>query len=193
MAGFRKGPCKGRKDFRRKCAKRNQKMKNRLLVPFLLLAAALMFNAGCMKKENYPDTPEISYIGLELYYDTASIVRTGVLAISYTDGNGDIGLNTWDTFPPFQRGGPYYYNYVIDYFEKQNGIFKKVDLLIPFSLRIPVLSPDDPGRAIKGVIYDTLGLYPPPLHDTIRFEAYIYDRGLHKSNVITTPEIILKR
>ena len=28
--------------------------------------------------------------------------------------------------------------------------------------------------------------------DTIRFDAYIYDRGLHKSNMITTSEIILK-
>ncbi len=130
---------------------------------------------------------------MRLIYDTAQVVRTGILSISYQDGNGDIGLNPSDTFPPYQRNGPYYYNYVITYFEKQNGVFKQVDLMIPFSLRIPVLTPNDPNKAIKGFIVDTIGLYPPPLHDTIKFEAFIYDRALNKSNVITTPEIILRR
>ena len=159
---------------------------------FTLFAFVAMFS-GCMKKQNFPDTPEISFLDLELLYDTAQVVRTGILSISYQDGNGDIGLSPGDTFPPFQRNGSYYYNYVMTYFEKQNGVFKKVDLLIPFSLRIPVLNPNFPDKPIKGYIIDTIILYPPPPHDTIRFEAYIYDRALNKSNVITTPEIVLRR
>jgi len=161
---------------------------------FLFFSAAL-FTAfsGCMKKQSYSDVPEIGFLGFEMIYDTAQVVRTGILSISYQDGNGDIGLSPSDTFPPYQKNGPYYYNYVITYFEKQNGVFKQVDLTIPFSLRIPVLTPDDPDKAIKGFILDTIGLYPPPLHDTIKFEAFIYDRALNKSNVITTPEIILRR
>lgn len=165
-------------------------------LPFFFLfflGAFLAVFSGCMKKQSYPDIPAISLLGLELIYDTAQVVRTGILSISYQDGNGDIGLNPPDTFPPYQRNGPYYYNYVFTYFEKQNGVFKQVDLLIPFSLRIPVLTPNDPNKAIKGFIMDTIGLYPPPLHDTIKFEAFIYDRALNKSNVITTPEIILRR
>jgi len=168
-------------------------MKKQHLFHLAFFAGVLLLFAGCMKKQSYPDTPQISLLGFETFYDTAWVLRTGILAISYQDGNGDIGLNTGDTFSPYQRGGPYYYNFVIDYFEKQNGVFTKVDLAIPFSRRIPVLTPDDPGRAIKGFIYDTIGLYPPPLHDTIKFEVYIYDRALNKSNVITTPEIILRR
>jgi hypothetical protein len=162
---------------------------------YILFFLAVLFTAfsGCMKKQSYSDTPEIGYLGFELIYDTAQVVRTGILSISYQDGNGDIGLSPSDTFPPYQRNGQYYYNYVITYFEKQNGVFKQVDLTIPFSLRIPVLTPDDPNKAIKGYILDTIGLYPPPLHDTIKFEAFIYDRALNKSNVITTPEIILRR
>jgi hypothetical protein len=164
--------------------------------PFFILvfiAAGIAVVTGCMKKQNFPDTPLISFLGVELISDTAHVVRTGILSISYQDGNGDIGLAAGDTFPPFQRKGPYYYNLVLSHFEKQNGVYHQVFDSIPFSARIPVLTPDDPNRPISGFIIDTLILYPPPLHDTIRFEAYIYDRALNKSNVITTPEIILRR
>ncbi len=152
-----------------------------------------MVFSGCMKKQSFSDIPQISFLGMELLVDTAQIVRTGILTISYQDGNGDIGLNPSDTFPPYQKNGPYYYNYVINFFEKQNGIFQQVNVDPPFSLRIPVLTPNDPNKAIKGFITDSIDLYPPPLYDTIKFEAFIYDRALNKSNTITTPEIILRR
>jgi hypothetical protein len=168
-------------------------MKKQLFFYLFFIGAILTVFNGCMKKQNFPDTPVISFLSLELFVDTAQVVRMGILTISYQDGNGDIGLNPSDTFPPYQRNGPYYYNYVINYFEKQNGVFKQVDLTIPFSARIPVLTPNDPNKPINGFIADTMDLYPPPLHDTIKFEAFIYDRALNKSNVITTPEIILRR
>jgi hypothetical protein len=168
-------------------------MKKQLFFYLFFIGAILAVFNGCMKKQSFSDTPVISFLSLELFVDTAHVVRMGILTISYQDGNGDIGLNPSDTFPPYQRNGPYYYNYVINYFEKQNGVFKQVDLAIPFSARIPVLTPNDPNKAISGFIADTMDLYPPPLHDTIKFEAFIYDRALNKSNVITTPEIILRR
>ena len=169
-------------------------MKKHLFFFFALFIGVFsVIFSGCMKKQNYSDIPQISLVGMELLVDTAQIVRTGILTISYQDGNGDIGLNAADTFPPYQKGGQYYYNYVINYFEKQNGVFQQVDLIIPFSLRIPVLTPNDPNKPVKGYITDSITLYPPPLHDTIKFEAYIYDRALNKSNTITTPEIVLRR
>jgi hypothetical protein len=168
-------------------------MKKQLFFYIFFIGAILAVFSGCMKKQSFPDTPVISFLSFETFVDTAQVVRMGILTISYQDGNGDIGLNPSDTFAPYQRNGLYYYNYVINYFEKQNGVFKQVDLAIPFSLRIPVLTPNDPNKAIKGFIADTMDLYPPPIHDTIKFEAFIYDLALHKSNVITTPEIILRR
>jgi hypothetical protein len=76
-----------------------------------------------------------------------------------------------------------------------NGTYQEVDLDPSFSARIPILNKEFPGKAIKGVITDTIPLYlmPHPPYDTIKFEAYLYDRALNKSNVISTPEIILKR
>jgi hypothetical protein len=148
-------------------------MKKQLFFFFALFTGVIfMIFSGCMKKQNFSDIPQISYTGMELLVDTAGVVRTGILTISYQDGNGDIGLSAADTFSPYQKGGQYYYNYVINYFEKQNGIFQQVDLTIPFSLRIPVLTPNDPNKPIQGYIADSIGLYPPPRHDPSTGEAY---------------------
>jgi hypothetical protein len=159
----------------------------------VLIVFGLITATSCMKQEHYSDTPEIEYAGWVSLYDTGQYATTGVLTIQFRDGTGDIGLNPGDTFPPYNKEGQYYYNYVITYFEKQYGNFVKVDLYPPYSARIPVLTPDYPNKAIKGIITDTLGLNPKPVFDTIRFELFIYDRGLNKSNVVTTPEIILRR
>ena len=161
---------------------------------FILSAAGLLF--ACIKQEHYPDVPQIEYLDFITVFDTGKYAVRGSLSISFTDGNGDIGLSTRDTFPPFNPGGQYYYNYVLTFFNKVNGVFEQVDLDPPFSARIPVLNPDYPGKAIKGIIvYDTINLamVPHPGYDTIRFEAFIYDRAKNKSNVISTPEIILKK
>jgi hypothetical protein len=168
-------------------------MNKQLFFILVIFAVFLSVFTGCMKKQSYSIVPEISLQSFELMYDTGKYPKSGILNFSYQDGDGDIGLYSWDTFPPYHRNGDYYYNLVINYFEKQNGVFVPVNLTIPFSARIPVLTPNDPDKAIKGFIEETLALYPPPPHDTIKFEVFIYDRALHKSNVITTPEIILKR
>ena len=154
----------------------------------------LVFLGGCLKPEQYPDIPEIRYENFIRVYDTGTYAIRGILIFSFRDGNGDIGLNNGkDTLPPYNKNGDYYYNLVITYFEKQNGTYIKVETEPPFSSRIPVLNPDNPGKAIKGMITDTIPLNPHPVYDTILFEVFIYDRALNKSNVITTPEIILKK
>ena len=159
----------------------------------LALLPALFLASSCMKKENYPDTPQIAFEGFTLAFDTGKIAQRGFLTISFKDGNGDIGLVAGDTNFPYNRGGDYYYNYVIQYYEKQMGKFVLVPLDPPYSARIPLLNPNDPGRAIKGIIVDTLVMNPQPVFDTVKFLFYIYDRALNKSNIDSTPLIILRR
>jgi hypothetical protein len=161
----------------------------------LFLLFVLLGLSSCIKQEKYPDEPQLTYLDFFIAFDTSQYAQLGLFRVSYTDGDGDIGLNTRDTLPPFEPGGQYYYNYVIDFYAKQNGDYQKIDLDPPFSVRIPVLNPDYPGKAIKGTISDTINLklIPHTLYDTIRFEAYLYDRKLHKSNVVATPDIPLKR
>jgi len=159
----------------------------------ILIALCLVVATSCMKQEDYSDIPEIEFSNWVSYFDTGQFATRGALTILFRDGNGDIGLNPGDTFPPYDTSSQYYYNYVITYFEKQKGDFVKIDLNPPYSARIPVLTPEYPGKSIKGIIADTLDLNPKPTFDTIRFELFIYDRSLNKSNIVTTPEIILRR
>jgi hypothetical protein len=168
------------------------RMKN---ITFIILLTALLAAslAGCSKKESFSDIPEIGFVSYFNVFDTGQYAKEGILTISFQDGNGDIGLTDRDVNPPYDSAGPYYYNLVITYYERQMGAYKQIDLGIPFSARIPLLNPLDPGRAIKGTITDTLTMNPHPVYDTIKFDVFIYDRALHKSNVVTTPDIILRR
>jgi len=159
----------------------------------VLLALAVTVLPSCIKKEVYPDIPEIAFQGFTTEFDSMQVARRGFLTISFRDGNGDIGLRPDQTEPPFDTGSIYYYNYIIDYYEKQNGTFVKVDLDPSYNARIPYLTPVDQIKAIKGIIVDTLELNPFPVYDTIKFKFYIYDRALNKSNVDSTPPIILRR
>jgi hypothetical protein len=157
------------------------------------LVTGLLFLSSCMKKESYPEFPEIEFREFTTIFDTTKIAKSGFLTFSFTDGNGDIGLGSGDTLPPYEKSGDYYYNLVIDYYEKQQGQFVKVILDPPFSVRIPYLTPDYPNKAIKGIIVDTMQLNPAPVYDTIKFVFFIYDRALNKSNIDSTPPIILRR
>lgn len=157
------------------------------------LISVTVLLASCMKKEVFPDIPQIAFQSFTLEFDSGMYARRGFLTISFQDGDGDIGLRSDQNMPPFDTGSLYYYNYIIDYYEKQNGTFVKRDLDPPYNARIPYLTPDDPNKAIKGIIVDTLVLNPMPVHDTIKFKFFIYDRALHKSNLDSTPPIILRR
>ena len=148
---------------------------------------------SCMKEEQFSPIPEIAYENFTLEFDTGLYAKRGYLTISFKDGDGDIGLRPDQKQPPFDTGSPYYYNYIIDYYELQKGRFVKIELEPSFNARIPWLTPSDPKKAIKGIIVDTLILNPLPVYDTVKFKFFIYDRALHKSNVDSTPPIILRR
>ncbi len=175
-------------------------MKTTAKILFILI---IVITISCRKHETYPVVPaiEFSKFLLEVNTNTGKTER-GVLEISYKDGDGDIGLNPSDTFAPYNFGSPYYYNMIIKYYEKQNGIFKEVPLLawdtdslrydtLTFNARIPNLTPTNGNKNIKGIIQDTMFIYNPlSQFDTIKFSVFIYDRALHKSNIVTTPEIV---
>ncbi len=157
------------------------------------LVLLLLATTSCMKKEEFSDVPQIAFENFALEFDSAQYARRGYLTISFKDGDGDIGLRPEQNEPPFDSLSKYYYNYIIDYYEKQNGKYVKLNLVPTLYARIPYLTPNDPSKAIKGIIIDTLPLNPVPVFDTIKLKFYIYDRALHMSNIDSTPPIILRR
>jgi hypothetical protein len=169
-----------------------------------LIFVLFLLSLSCRKLEEYPIIPAISYNGFELLInEETGISEQGVLYISYTDGDGDIGLDQGDTGFPYQSGGPYYYNFFITYYECDHGVFTEVPLLswnnttqeydtLTFNARIPVLLPKEKKQGIKGVIQNEMFIYNPlAKSDTIQFKVKIIDRALQFSNEITTPPIVL--
>ena len=176
---------------------------NRTTKILILLLITASFVVGCRKFEQFPDIPAIKFSNFTLLINPQTgITERGVLGFSYTDGNGDLGLASSDTLPPYDKNGDYYYNLIIKYFEKQNGVFVEVPLhswnadsayfdTLTFNSRFPVLTPTSGNQAIKGSFNDTLFIYNPlSTFDTIKFKAYIIDRAFNVSNEIETPEII---
>lgn len=159
-----------------------------------MFTATVILMASCIKRDEYPIVPAIEYkdflkVGNGLGYDDK-----GILVLTYTDGDGDIGLRQGDTFFPYNPGSQYYYNFFITYLEKQNGEYKEVALPFSNNARIPMLSSTGSDKPIKGEIQMELYInnYTSP-YDTIRFRAYITDRALHHSDTITTPDIIINK
>jgi len=160
------------------------------VICFGILITVLL--CACRKPEKFSDIPEIKFINIYKYQD--EIIKDGaMLVFSFQDGEGDIGLNKNDTFPPFHSTSIYHYNFFCDYYERRNGHFEKIDSvevqgkMTPFNLnaRIPRLS-DLPEESIHGEIYYKMFPYydeTSPFSDTIMFTFYIVDRKLNKSNV----------
>jgi len=160
---------------------------------FTIILSGLLFSA-CTKHEVYSPIPEIAYKSFEKIPSNTGADNKAYLTITFKDGDGDIGLSPEDTFPPYNPGSKYYYNFFIDYYELEGDSFVKIDLPITNNSRIPYVEPNLAELGITGEI--EIELYINNIMssaDSIRYEMYIVDRALHKSNVITTPSIYVQK
>lgn len=180
-------------------------MKIRTIIGLLLLALAV---CSCQKPVEYPIEPKITYEGFTYLINADSTFSgEGIIAFSYTDGDGDLGLDDGDTLPPFGFHDTHYYNMVIDYLKCVNGEFVKMPLLSPhvptspadtlvlydtvtFNARFKRLRDSEEPKAIGGTMEYKLTVQNPfSPNDTVKFEIRILDRALHESNVIQTEPI----
>ena len=164
--------------------------------------------SSCQKPVEYPVEPAIEYQGFTYLFNADStFTGEGVIAFSYTDGDGDLGLDDADTLYPFGFNDPHYYNMVVDYLKSENGVFVKVPLLSPhvpanpadtlvlfdtvtFNARFHRLRDNDDPKAISGTMEYKLTVQNPfSPNDTVKFEIHILDRALHESNTIQTEAI----
>lgn len=156
-------------------------------IPFLLLLLA-----SCRPDADYPDEPIIEFKSFEI------LGNDGLLIISFTDGDGDIGLKENDTQAPFDTASYYYNNIFMVYEEMENGNWVQgVDINgdpVVFKYRIPYVTPEGQNKALKGEIKVHVNPYfynPNSFSsDTVRFRIKIYDRALNESNEVITDEIV---
>lgn len=158
---------------------------------------------ACQKPVEYPIEPKIAYEGFTYLFNADSTFSgEGVISFSYTDGDGDLGLDDSDTLSPFGFNDAHYYNMVVDYLKCVNGEFVKTPLLswnaqtqtydtVTFNARFKRLRDSEEPKAISGKMDYTLTVQNPfSPNDTVKFEIRILDRALHESNVIQTEAII---
>lgn len=158
-------------------------MNNFSKIAVILLGGIIFCFSFCKKKDKYPVVPEITFVGFEKFgADSARVV------ISFTDGDGDIGLTESDSIAPYQ------FNFFAKYYQKRNGVFVEKVLSPPLNYRIPTLNSSKKTKSLEGEIWIIL---PGPYYiltipkDTIQYEFYIKDRALNESNHVFSNEIII--
>lgn len=159
----------------------------------LLFGLILLLFSSCHRTEPFSEVPYIEFVRLDKVDEGTGVDNQANLVVRFQDGDGDIGLNDADTTGLFSKDSIYYYNFFIDYYEKQKGEWVLVELPTPLHARIPRLSDDVP-ESIEGeiTILTFINNYFSP-YDTIKLSCRLLDRALHQSNTIETPEIIVNK
>jgi hypothetical protein len=152
--------------------------------------ALLVLAGSCIDRQDYPKEPYIEFRDFFIREPVTEESEKGVIVISFTDGDGDIGLEPKDTLYPYHFGGDYYNNFLMNVYKKQGND----TLLLEYNFRIPPVNPDEYEQSLRGEIYIEIDI--KPLRNVLpdnkfQFEAFIYDRKLNKSNVIISPAILL--
>ena len=158
-------------------------MKIKYLIGLLFMALTML---ACQKPVEYPIEPKIAYEGFTYLFDPDSTFSgEGIISFTYTDGDGDLGLDDSDTLPPF---GPH-----------AHVPTNPADTLVlfdtvTFNARFHRLRDNDDPKAISGTMDYRLTVQNPfSPNDTIKFEIRILDRALHESNTIQTEAIYTGR
>lgn len=157
-------------------------MKNLITIILIGLIGCFIFFISCRKIETYSTTPYIEY--LKFYREDSSV------SFSFVDGDGDIGMKQEDTIIVY-GSDTVKYNLYTTLYEKADSVYEEVSLELPLYFRIPYLEPQGVNKSLKGEINFKFNLTGLEI-DTFKFEFYIMDNALHKSNIETTPALTFK-
>lgn len=158
-------------------------MKHKLKYFILPISLFLVYTA-CVKKKTYSDSPEIAYKSF-----TPFPKDSAALAITFSDGNGDIGKEEGDTTK----------NVFLKYYYKDTVSLKYVSYDSIYPPVVPnnftIRKPKDSylGKPISGEVSIAISKFRPSsklkAFKYSKYVMYIIDNAGHKSNVLTTPEL----
>ena len=169
---------------------------------FVFIGAILLlfiYCTGCKTEIGpFPNEPSITYKGLTKLIGPNGKDSVIQITFDFKDGDGDIGLGVFDTMPPFNFGSDYFYNLIVNVEQQVNGNFEPIlraltNDPVNFDTRIPVITPQGNNKAIDGefTLKVDVNMNAVTQPDSIKFNLFIYDRALNKSNVIETPVVFI--
>ncbi len=174
-------------------------MRRQLIQPYLFLLGISLTLSSCFNEPEYPDTPDITFKGIDRYTLAAgkgvgqSKRDSVVITLGFTDGKGDLGTSA-DTYKAdstryASNGG--WGNYEIKTFRLENKQYVELKQTVNNMLTFPDLTRGKPKGAIEGLLeFNQIFQYTTPfqIYPT-KFQIRIRDRALQTSNVIETDTV----
>lgn len=163
--------------------------------------------SGCIPEPNFPNSPNIKFLSVTKKSFPDQFIDSVYVSILIEDGDGDLGLSSFDTDPKYAPTtitssgdtipNKYVNNYFITIKKNVNGSFQEVTFPggTSFNGRFPILQEGRGALEVKlnyGVAL-FLGVLQSPVGsgDEIIFDVQIADRALNESNMITTDPVVL--
>ncbi len=152
----------------------------------LILITICLLSIACEKEEEYSEVPFIKYkdfvFDIEII-DSSFVNQVGYLTFEFIDGNGDIGFNeNSDTSIYVEIHDIFIYK-----FTKKNGNYSNADTT---KLIMPYFEEGIYRNHLKGDMKVKI-YFMDQINDTIKFDFEILDRSYNRSNLQSTPELII--
>lgn len=160
-------------------------MKRSFFKYLLLFAIVSYVFYACVKKTTYPTTPEIEY---KAFYPFVG--DSADLQIKFKDGDGDIGVSQSDSTRTLWA--IYYYKDTVT--QKYRAYTPCPNNCDTLRTGYIVKSPSDSykGKPISGEISVRLQQFRHSKKiKNVKYVIYLFDKAGNKSNVITSPELIV--
>ncbi len=145
---------------------------------------AILALTACDQSQKFPNEPIISFKEFRLEQGWDSVLWQPAtyceLTISFTDGDGDIGVELDSTTDN---------NLLVGYYEWHNGVLDTLEH-VDFSSKIPVLTPEGQNKSLKGDISLRLNINNRG-SDSIQFDMQLVDRADNYSNIVASPLILV--
>lgn len=179
----------------------------KLFLYSLITIFTILGFSSCLTKPDLPKQPTISFNSLFFRPQDISKLDSISIGINFKDGDGDIGLTTADTSGKFAPRNPdgsrneFYFNFYYKILKRNkfSGEYEVINALLDQGRVPPLLERAQPGP-IEGQLFyyfdydfinafDINGNIINLRRDSVKFEVFIYDKSLNKSNTIRTSAI----
>lgn len=153
----------------------------------IALALAVVAIASCRRNKLFSEVPHLEYVEHQVFTasdNPSNPFPHAVVKFYFTDGDGNLGLDSSYNYAPFCDTCEYYNNLFIDVYSKIDGAY---EVFYPYDARIKNLTPTGQNKTLEGTFTYIINL-SDRFSDTLKISAQLYDRDLNASEVIWTPE-----